>query len=70
MVLVDKWLFFDVFILFNLHQENVFYDIAERKNAILGYKNKTLKRSKNWDFYKGVNPLIWSQIGQLSIFLF
>ena len=39
-----------------LGQENVFYDILERKNAFLGYKNKKFKKSINWDFSKGVNP--------------
>ena len=37
-------------------QENVLYDILERKNAFLGYKNKKFKNSKNWYFSKGVNP--------------
>ena len=31
------------FFLGNIGQENVFYDILERKNAFLGYKNKKLK---------------------------
>ena len=31
-----------LFRLGNIGQENVFYDILERKNAFLGYKNKTL----------------------------
>ena len=31
----------------NLGQENVFYNILERKNAFLGYKNKKFKKSKN-----------------------
>ena len=34
----------------------MFYDILERKNAFLGYKNKKFKNSKNGDFSKGVNP--------------
>ena len=29
---------------------NVFYDILERKNAFLGYKNKKFKKSKNCHF--------------------
>ena len=29
-----------LFFLGNIGQENVFYDILERKNAFLGYKNK------------------------------
>ena len=43
------------FFLGNIGQENVFYDILERKNAFLGYKNKKFKKSKNWHFFKGVN---------------
>ena len=35
------------FFLGNLGQENVFYDILERKNAFLCYKNKELKKSEN-----------------------
>ena len=30
----------------NISQENVFYDILERKNNFLGYKNKKFKKSK------------------------
>ena len=47
MVLVQNWLFFHLFFLGNIGQENVFYDILERKNAFLGYKNKKLRKSKN-----------------------
>ena len=32
--------FFNFFFLANIGQENVFYDILERKNAFPGYKNK------------------------------
>ena len=39
-------------------QKKVFYDILERKKAFGGYKNKKVKKSKNWHFSKGVNP--WS----------
>ena len=47
MDLVQKWPFFQLFFLVKKDQENVFYDIVERKNAFLGYKNKKLKKSKN-----------------------
>ena len=47
-----------------------FYDILERKNAFLGYKNKTFKKSKNWHFSKGVNPWFCSKNGHFSNFLF
>ena len=54
----------------NIGQENVFYDILERKDAFLGYKNKKFKRLKNWHFSKGVNPWFWSKNGHFSNFYF
>ena len=39
--------FSNFFFLGNIGQENVFYDILERKNFFLGYKNKKFKKSKN-----------------------
>ena len=39
--------FSNFFFLGNIGQENVFYDILERKNAFLGYKNKKFKKFKN-----------------------
>ena len=56
MVLVKKWPFFHVFFLGNIGQKNVFYNILEQKNAFLADKKKRFKKSKNWDFCKGVNP--------------
>ena len=47
MVLVQNWSFFNFFFLGNIGQENVFYDILERKNAFLAYKNKKFKNSKH-----------------------
>ena len=47
MVLVKNWPFSIFFFLGNIGQENVFYDILERKNAFLGYKNNKFKKSKN-----------------------
>ena len=70
MVLVQKWPFFQLFLLGNIEQENVFYVILERKNAFLGYKNKKFIKSKNWHIPKGVNPWFWSKNGHFSrIFL-
>ena len=37
---------FQTFFLGNIGWENDFYDIVERKNAFLGYKNKKFKMSK------------------------
>ena len=61
---------FSNFFLGNIGQENVFYDILERKNAFLGYKNKKFKKSKNWDFCKRFSPWFWSKIGHFSLFDF
>ena len=47
MVLVKKWLFFHLFSLGNISQENKFCDILERKNAFLAHKNNKFKKSKN-----------------------
>ena len=54
----------------NIGQENVFYDILGRKNTFLDYKKNKLKKSKNWHFSKGVNPLFWSKNCQVSKFFF
>ena len=70
MVFVQNWPFFHLLFLGNIGQEKVFYDILERKNALLGHKNRRFKKWKNWDFCKGVKPWFWSNIGHFSIFLF
>ena len=44
MLLVQKWPFFDLLFTRNIGQENVLYDILERKNAFLSYINKTVKK--------------------------
>ena len=62
--------FSNFFFLGNIVQENILYDILERKNAFLGYKNKMFKKSKNWHFSKGVNPWFWSKNGNFSNFFF
>ena len=56
------------FFLGNTALENILYDIVERKNAFLGYKNKTFKKSKIDIFPKGVNPWFWSKNGHFSNF--
>ena len=70
MVFVQKWPFFQVFFLGNIAQENVFYDILERKNAFVDYKNKYFKKSKNCHISKGVNPWFWSKKGIFFNFFF
>ena len=62
---------FSIFLFLSvIGQEKVFYDILERKNAFLGYKNSKFKKWKNFDFSRGVNPWFWSEIGHFSIFGF
>ena len=67
-VFVQKWAFFDLSFFFSrqYRPKNVFYDILGRKNAFLSYKNKTFKKSKIWNFSKGVNPWFCSKNGHFS----
>ena len=72
-VLVQKCPFFQLFFLGNIGQENIFYDILEQKKVFLGYKNKKLKKAKNWHFSKGLNMVIFptfflGNIGQETVF--
>ena len=61
---------FPTFFLGNIGQENVFYDILERKNGFLGYKNKKFKTTKSWHFSKGVNELFSFKNGHFCNFFF
>ena len=70
MVFVQKWPFFQRSLLGNRGLENILYDILERKNDFLDYKNKKLKKSKNWHFSKDVKPWFWSKNGHFSNFVF
>ena len=42
-----KLAIFQIFCLGNIGLGNSLYDIIERENALLGYKNKKFKKSKN-----------------------
>ena len=42
--------FSNFYFLENISQENVVYDILERENAFLDYRNKKFKKSNNWHF--------------------
>ena len=54
----------------SIGQENAFYDILERKNNFLGYKNNNFKKSKNWHFSKGVSPRFSCKIDHFPTLLF
>ena len=47
MVLARNFPFFHLVFLGNIEHENVFYDILERKNDFVGYKNNKFIQSKN-----------------------
>ena len=70
MVFVQNDHFSNFFFLGNIIQENVFYDILERENAFLGYKNKKFKKSKNCHFSKTVIPWFCSKNGHFPNFFF
>ena len=50
MVLVQKWPFFQLFVLGNIGQENVFNDILELKNAFVVYKKKEVQKVEKLTF--------------------
>ena len=52
MVLIKKWPFFHVFFLRNKGQENVFYNILERKNAFLAHKKKEVQKVEKLRFFQ------------------
>ena len=69
MVLVKNWQFFYLLNIGKIGQEIVFENILARQKTFPDYKNKRLKKWKNWDFSKGISPLFWSKIGNFSMFL-
>ena len=70
MFMVQKWSFFELFFLRIIGQENVFYDIPERKNAFLGYEKQELQKVENGHFSKGVNAWFVFKNGDFSNFFF
>ena len=53
-VLVQKWPVFNFFFLGNIGQENVFYDIPEKKTPFQGIKTRSSKSGKINIFPKGL----------------
>ena len=56
MVLVKRVKFGHVFIFRQISQKKEFNIILEQKNAFKTIKKEKFKKSKNWDFFKGVSP--------------
>ena len=52
MVFGPKMAIFPFFFLANIGHENVFYNILERNNAFLSYKNKKLKKVEKLTFFQ------------------
>ena len=44
--------FSNLFFLGNIGQENLFYDILERKNAFLGYKKQKVQKVEKLPFFQ------------------
>ena len=65
-----KMAIFQLFFLGNIGQENVFYDILERKNVFLGYKNKKSESRKIDIFPKGLTHGFGSKMAIFATFFF
>ena len=46
----------------------MFDNILEKNNCFQDYKKEKFKKSKNWDFFKGVSPWFWSKMWNLAFF--
>ena len=59
------------FLLCNIGEENVFYDILETKKAFLGYKNNKFKTSRKIDIFpKGLSHGFGPKMAIVLIFFF
>ena len=71
MVLVWKWPFFQLFIFRQYRPGKWFLRYSRTKKTTFHViKTRSSKKSKNWDFSKGVNPWFWSKNNHFSNFLF
>ena len=70
MVLVQKWPSFQVYFLGDIGQENVFYDILDRKNVFVEYKNKKFKTRKIDIFPKGLSHDFGPKMAMFPTFFF
>ena len=70
MVLVQKWPFFQLFFYRDIGQENVFYDILHRKNALVANKKKSSKSRKTDFFSKGLTHSFSRKMDNFSTFFF
>ena len=62
---------FSPFFLGNIGQENVFYDILERNNAFLSYKNQKFKKVEKLAFFrKGLTHGFGPKMASFPTFFF
>ena len=62
MVSVKNVKFGHVFIFRKRSQKDVFDNILQKKKSFKDYKNEKLKKSKNWECFKGVCPWFRSKM--------
>ena len=67
--LVKNYLFYSILLFSKIGQKKVFFDLVDRKLAILDYKNMDLKKSEFF-FSKGVSPLVFGQKTEIYSSLF
>ena len=70
MVLFQKWPFIELFFLRQHRPGKCFLCYSRTKKRLLSYKNKKFEKSKNWHFFKVVNPWFWSKNSHVSNFFF
>ena len=71
MLLVQKWPLFKLFFLSNKSQENVYYDILERKNAFLRYKKQEVQKVEKLTFFlRGCTMVLVQKLPFFQVFLF
>ena len=62
MILVKKLKFFYLLCLSKKDREKVFADVLDKKEAFKDFKNNCVRKTQNWNFFKGVSPSFWSKI--------
>ena len=70
MVLVQKCPFLQLFFFREYRPGKCFYDVLERKNAYLGYKNKKLKKSKKNTFFQRLTHGFGPKMAIFPMFFF
>ena len=71
MVLVENWPLLIFLFSGNKGQKNVFYDIIERKSALLGYKKEDVHKVEKLPFFQRSmvhGPWFWFKIGHFCTF--